>query len=265
MRDAIWRDLRDSWRRMRRSPGASFVVVASLGVAMAASATVFSFVNVLMLRTLSVPNPQRLVSVDSIDPKTTQPTGFYGDAFAAFQASQTSFAALSLHSPNLYRVSAKGVTSDVAADGVTSGYRDVVGLRMIAGRFVSGGERPVRPGDPPLEAVISERLWARMFGRDPQAVGERITVDGAEVVIVGIAAASPDGLDPESQMDLYLPLSVARMVAGDASPQVRARNLVGRFADGVTLEQARAEGLGRRPGIQASTMTTLPASPRRSC
>ena len=264
MRDAIWRDLRDSWRRMRRSPGASFVVVASLGVAMAASATVFSFVNVLMLRTLSVPNPQRLVSVDSVDPKTTQPTGFYGDAFAAFQASQTSFTALSMPSPSLYRVSARGVTSDVAADGVTSGYRGVVGLRMIAGRFVSGGEQPVRPGDPPHEAVISERLWARVFGSDSRAVGERIAVDGIEVAIVGIAAASPDGLDPETLTDLYLPSSVTRLIAGDASPQVRARNLVGRLADGVTIEQARAEVLGRWPGIQASTMATLPASVQRT-
>ena len=64
---------------------------------------------------------------------------------------------------------------------------------MIAGHFVSGGERPVRPGDQPHEAVISERLWARVFGSDPQAVGERIAVD------------------------LYLPLNVARMVVGDAS------------------------------------------------
>ena len=47
MRDAILRDLRDSWRRMRRPPGTSFAVIASLGVAMAASATNCSFVNAL--------------------------------------------------------------------------------------------------------------------------------------------------------------------------------------------------------------------------
>ena len=178
------------------------------------------------MRTLSVSDPQRLVAVESTDPKTTQPTGFYGDAFAAFQASQTSLSAVSLHSPGLYRVSARGVTSDVAADGVTSEYRNVLGMRMVAGRVVSGGERPVRPGDQPHEAVISERLWTGMFGSDPQAVGERIAVDGIEVAIVGIAAANPDGLDPESLTDLYLVLNVARMVVGDASPQVLARNLV---------------------------------------
>ena len=113
--------------------------------------------------------------------------------------------------------------------------------------------------------MISERLWARVFGSGPQAVGERIAADGSEVAIVGIAAANPDGLNPESLTDLYLPLNVARMVVGDGSPQVRARNLVGRLADGVALEQVRAEGLGRWPGIQASTMTILPASARRSC
>ena len=264
MRDAILRDLRDSWRRVRRSPGASFVVVASLGVAIAASATAFTFVDGLMWRTVSVPDPHRLVAVESTDPQTTQSTGFYGGAFAVFQASQTSFAAVSLHSPGLYRVSARGITSDVAADGVTSGYREVLGIRMIAGRFVSGGERPVRAGDPPFEAVISERLWGRVFGHDPGAVGERITVDGTDVVIAGIAAASPDGLDPESLIDLYLPISVARFIGGDTSPQVRARNLVGRLGAGVTVAQARAEVLGRWPGIQASTMATLSASAQRT-
>ena len=122
------------------------------------------------------------------------------------------------------------MTSDVAADGVTSEFRSVLGMRIVAGRFVSGGERPVRPGDQPHEAVISERLWARVFGSDPQAVGERIAVDGIEVAIVG-----------------------------DASPQVLARNLVGRPADGVTLEQARAEGLGRT-GLVAAFVLSLRAS-----
>jgi len=95
MRDAILRILRAWWRRMRRAPGTSFAVIASLGVAMAVSATVFSFVNALLVRTLSVSDPQRLVAVESTDPKTTQPTGFYGDAFAVFQASQASFTPVS--------------------------------------------------------------------------------------------------------------------------------------------------------------------------
>lgn len=145
MRDAILRDLRDWCRCMRRAPGTSFAVIASLGVAMAVIATVFSFVNALLVRTLSVSDPQRLVAVESTDPKTTQSTGFYGDAFAVFQVSQTSSSAVSLHSPGSYRVSARGGTSDVAADGVTSEYRNVLGMRMVAGRFVSGGEQPVRP------------------------------------------------------------------------------------------------------------------------
>ena len=50
-----------TWRRMRRAPGTSFAVIASLGVAMAVSATVFSFVHALLVRTLSVTDPQRLV------------------------------------------------------------------------------------------------------------------------------------------------------------------------------------------------------------
>ena len=47
----------------------------------------------MLVRTLSMSDPQRLLAVESTDPKTTQPTGFYGDAFTVFQASQGSFAA----------------------------------------------------------------------------------------------------------------------------------------------------------------------------
>lgn len=83
---------------------------------------------------------------------------------------------------------------------------------MIAGRYGSGGEQPVRPVDAQLVVVISERLWGRIFGNDLRANGERITVCVTDVAITGIAAASPDGLDPKSLTDLYLPISVGRMM-----------------------------------------------------
>lgn len=125
MRDASLRDLRDSWRRTCRAPGTSFSVIASLGVAMAVSATVFSFVNALLLRTLSVSGPQRLVTVESTDPKTTQPTGFYGDAFAVFQASQTSCSAVPL----------RGWWAAI--------HRPLVsGSRSMASRWQSSGSQP---------------------------------------------------------------------------------------------------------------------------
>lgn len=96
-----------------------------------------------------------------------------------------------------------------------------------------------------------------MFGGDPHAVGETIKVDARPVTIVGITAADFYGLDLDAGMDLFVPISFARTLAGDRNGPVRSPYVIGRLASGVTLAQAEAEVLARWPGIQAATVSSL--------
>lgn len=118
MLDALWKDIRHSIRRLRRSPGLSLVVVATLALAIGANTTVFSLLNATLLRTVSVPDPDRLVAISTTDTRTTLPGYIYLDTLTAFRAQQQSFSTLSMYSGRLFRIDARGLAVDVSGEGV---------------------------------------------------------------------------------------------------------------------------------------------------
>lgn len=254
MLDALWIDIRHSVRRLRRSPGLSLVVVATLALAIGANITVFSLLNATLLRTVSASDPSRLAAISTTDTRTNRAGYVYVDTFEAFRAQQQSFSTLSMYSSNLFRMEAGGAALDVGGEGVMPAYFGLLGARLIAGRFLTDGD--FAAGAEPT-AVISDRLWRRVFGGDARAVGKTIKVEAKPVTIVGVSAAGFYGLDLDTGSDLFVPLAFARAVAGDPKGPIRAPNVIGRLASGVTFQQASAEVLARWPGIQAETLAPL--------
>lgn len=262
MIDELVIDLRHSIRRFRRSPVSSAVVVATLALAIGANVTVFSLLNGTSLRRVDAAEPDGLVAIAATDVQTNRPGPVYAAAFDAFREAQRSFATLSMYSTSLVRAEVRGTVMDVGGEGVTSAYLEMTGAKMLAGRWLTDGDNAAARTTPPV-AVISERLWHRLFASDARMLGEIVTLDGRPVAIVGVAAAPFRGLSIDTGVDLWLPISVARSLAGDGGP-VRATNLVGRLAPGVTLQQARAEVLARWPGVQAAAVAMLPPAAQSS-
>jgi predicted permease len=88
----------------------------------------------------------------------------------------------------------------------------------------------------PNAALISDRLWRRKFGADPNIVGKSLRFSRSSVPIIGVMPAS--FLFPERDVDLW-------SLSPPDAPFAQGRELtwftaVGRLKPGVTLEQARA-------------------------
>jgi len=123
MFDALWTDVKLAVRALRVSPGFTGVVVITFALAIGANTTVFSLVNALVLRQVAAPNPDRLVSISTTDPRTGDPGHIYLATLAAFRVKQQSFSHLSMYSGGfLYRVEARGTAVNVGwpAAGIRS-------------------------------------------------------------------------------------------------------------------------------------------------
>lgn len=107
MTDALFADLRLAVRRLRASPWFCAVVIVTCTLTIAANTTVFSLLNVVVLRPIAVPNASRLVSMSATDVRTNE-TGFiYADTFNAFRAQQQSMSHMSVNQRTAYDVSGR--------------------------------------------------------------------------------------------------------------------------------------------------------------
>jgi putative ABC transport system permease protein len=118
---------------------------------------------------------------------------------------------------------------------VSANTMNVLGLRPIKGRAFITGEDEVSA---PRVAMLSEGLWQRRFGRDPNIVGRKILLDEFPTLIIGIAPSTMSWPEP---VDVWL---TTRFTARDLSQSARGARwitVVGRLAPNSSLAQARAE------------------------
>ena len=261
MWDATRLDVRHSFRSLRRDPTFSLIVIATLTLAVGATAALGSLLNALVFRPLAVPNPAQLVALSAFQPRATVEGYFYADSLNAYRASQRSFTQMSLYASGaIARVEVTGARSSVfenaVAEVVSPDYFDMVGTRASAGRVFNESDDAV--------VVISEAYRRRLFG-DASGIGEVIKLDAVQATVIGIAADGFGGLQSDGSFDIILPFSMMRAArGGDPSTPLRSKQVVGRLARGVSIESARAELLARWPSVLAATLpAALPETERQ--
>ena len=84
-------------------------------------------------------------------------------------------------------------TRAIAGEAVTGNYFEVLGVAAAHGRALLPDDD--RPGSTPV-VVISSGLWSDLFGEDPGAIGQSLSIGGRSYAIVGVAPDSFGGLTP---------------------------------------------------------------------
>jgi predicted permease len=241
-------DFRLALRTLAKSPGFTAVAVLTLGLGIGATTAIFSVVYGVLQRPLTYREPGSLVLVDGTR------------RFAGEQRPQT-FSALDI--PDWQRARTLASLAGYAKigqalethDGVEPVTDTLVSENLFATLGVSpAAGRLLEPGDDlsPV-AVISHRLWLRLFDGRADAVGTAITLGDHAYSIVGVAA--PDFRFPSDRVDVWTPMGEAK--ASGLAPWLSFRRgggvaFVARLKPGVTVAQARSDlrALGRTLAVE---------------
>ncbi|MCP5118013.1 MAG: FtsX-like permease family protein, partial [bacterium] len=232
-------DISYALRTFAKNPGMVVVVVLSIALGIAANTTVFSMANATILGGLPVPDADRLVAFDEGMSKP------YPD-FADYRDQTDVFEGLSARFPLVPASLGGGEPERVWGQLVTANYFDVLGLRPVLGRgFLE--EESVASGNKPAVVVISDGLWRRRFGADPEVVGTGAILNDREYIVVGVAPPGFYGEDRGLVGEFWAPLAIAAEIMSDLEDEARFDQrgsnwlaLTGRLKPGVSREQATA-------------------------
>jgi predicted permease len=234
--DAFLRDLRHAIRNLLRTPGFAFITVFTLALGIGANTAIFSVVNAVILRPLDYPRPDRLVYISSQFPNLGFDQFWISPPeFVEFQERTKSFSAVGAFNTGQANLTTPDRPRRVNSAAGTTELFAALGVVPVRGRtFEEAETRPFGPS----AAILSYELWQSAFGGDESVVGSQVEIGGVRRPIVGIMPPRFDVAD--SHTEIWLPLVVdrANRQSGRGSHFLY---LIGRLADGATLDSAKAE------------------------
>lgn len=250
----LLRDVRHGWRGLRRHPGFAATAILTAGLGIAGAVTVFTIVDAVYLRPLSVPGADRLVRVRFVAPRGHGGTLGLGDAGAALLRSRaTTLDMVVSHSSGpVVNVTGHGSSTERFAAFVSPGYFDLLHVTPFRGRFFSASEDSVPDRD--AVAVIGYDLWRTQLDADPAVIGSHLTVRGHVVTVIGVAPPGFVGIDVGGTPDqVWLPTMLIGTMGFErcvGQPRCGETDVVARLAPGVTMAAARAQLAALEPALR---------------
>jgi len=255
--ERLSQDLRYAIRMMKTSPGFTLVAVISLALGIGGNTAIFSLMNAVMLRSLPVQEPDRLVLfgngkwagiIDDLPNRSWQLFSypFYRQVQRENQVFSGVTAMMSLGNDVRAAVEGAKAPEPVRARLVAGTYFSVLGVNAIAGRAFTDAEDQT-PGGHPV-AVISYSWWQRRFGRDLSVVGKTLAIGSTVYKIIGVAPPEFFGTSVGESPDLWIPLAMnERLPPGwggaDArkDPSFQSLYILARLRPGASIAQANAQ------------------------
>jgi putative ABC transport system permease protein len=231
----LWEDVRFAVRLLLKDKWFTLVAALALALGIGVNATVFTFVNAVLIRGLPIADADRVMAVSSMDRVRNRNTGVSYADFRDWRESSRTFESLAAYN---------GVIANVSDEGQPPERYN--GQYMSANSFTILGQRPVvgrdfTPADDvrgaPAVALIGYSMWMNRYGRSPSIIGRSIRINDVPTTVIGVL---PEGFRFPFNADLWMPLGAIP----DLEEQRRnARNfqVVGKLAPGVTRDQAQGE------------------------
>jgi predicted permease len=250
--ETLLQDVRYGLRVLGRSPGFAVTTVSVIALGVGANAAIFSLLDSVVLRPLSVAAPEQLVLIDG-----EYETGWslisypmYRD-LAERQQAFSDVVASSDYSATPLRVRAgnSSVVRAVRGSAVSGNYFLSLGLVPALGRFFVPADD--EPGGAAPVAVVSYDFWQRELGGASSVIGQSLSigelggrsadVQEASFTVIGVAPPRFAGISTGSSVEIWVPITKFRVADNLRNRRATFFRLIGRLKPGVTASRAQTE------------------------
>jgi predicted permease len=235
--DNLVQDIHLSFRLLAKSPGFTFVAVASLALGIGANTAIFTLINQVLLRSLPVSHPEQLVTF-TVSSSSGVAGGIDLGDFGLFpwyfarqlQSNPGPFQQIAAYGSFSDKISIRipqtaglesGLTSRTPAISapailapanlVSGNYFSTIGAQPLIGRTITPAD-DATPGSGPV-VVLSHHFWQRSLSADSSVLGKTILVNGYPFAIVGVMPPSFHGIKAEMEpTDLWAPISMQSQI-----------------------------------------------------
>jgi putative ABC transport system permease protein len=240
-RQQWWRnaggDTRDALRLFSRAPLLVAGAVTTLGLGIGSVTAIFSLADATLLRPLPIPDANRVLQMT---------WSWAYPEFRDLERRQGSFTDIAAWATLNAGVEVQGRTEVARIAGVSTAYWRLAGQVPLEGRLLDDGDAS---RDRPIAALLSERIWTRIFARDPSVVGQTYNMNRRPVTVVGILPRRFRGLSLSESPEIFVALPRVPEIATGflGRPSIlTSRSTVwlevaGRLRPGVTMAQADAD------------------------
>jgi predicted permease len=248
--------LRYAVRQLRKSPGFTLMAILSLGLGIGANTAIFTLINSLLLKSLPVREPQRLIAfgkesgggqIDGIAPGPLDI--FTYQFYKNIEQRHPPFQGITAYSsfPTMVSVrtqsDGKGSASQISTHLVAGNFFGVLGAEPLLGRAITPADADA-PGRNPV-AVISYRYWQQALSGDSSVLGRSITINETPFTVIGVMPPKFFGVEVnEESPDMWLPLTMQREVMLQPSlldpGSLYWLHMMCRLSPGTSMKQAQA-------------------------
>ncbi|HYJ87663.1 MAG TPA: ABC transporter permease [Pyrinomonadaceae bacterium] len=245
----LLQDIRYGFRRLLKRPGITAIAVVSLGLGIGANTSIFSVVNAVLLRPLPYQDSERLVVLWETNSQqiavqmNTQNRNQVAPAnFLDWNNQNQVFEGMAAIRVLSFNLTGGDLPERVPGAIVTQNLFSLLGVKPALGRsFLPEDAQPNRE----RVAVLSDGLWQRRFGADPNVIGQKLSLNNELFSVIGVM---PREFEYPDDAELWV---LSRLEVPEAPGAAKADLLTNRVAHylfvvarlkpGVTMQQAQAE------------------------
>lgn len=237
-------DLRYCVRQLSRNRLLTAVIVVSLAIGIGANSAIFTVVDAVLLRPLSYPEPDRLAAIWLHSPALHILRDWLSPGeFVDIQNQNHSFEQMALARGFVFILTGRERPERIFGVRAQSSLLPMLDAKPQLGRLLLPEED--HPGKPDV-AILSHRIWKRLFSSDPGIIGKTIVLNGAPFIVAGVlhgnfvltSEVMPMGT-PTDQIDIFVPLPLAADAVKNRSDE--NFNIMARLKPGVSVQQAQAD------------------------